>query len=75
MRVVEEGNSEGKDGTKTVKLQSHEKSGRGRGALSPRYSPQASLPTLPMLYSALLRVQHAQKRHAKVEGGEGRDVN
>ena len=42
--AVEDGNSEVKDGTNTVELQSHEKI--RCGVPSPRYSPHAPLPTL-----------------------------
>ena len=73
VRVIEDSNSEGKDETSTVEIQSHDKS-RG-GAPIPHYPPQAPLPTLPLLSSTLLLAQHAQKRHTKVEGREGRYVN
>ena len=56
-KSVKEVNSEGKDGTTTVELQSHDKS-RG-GTLIPLYSPQAPLPTSLLLSSALLLAHHA----------------
>ena len=67
MREVEDGNSDEKDRTTTVELQSHEKS-RG-GAPSPLYPPQAPLPTVPLLSSALLLAQHAQKGTPRLKGG------
>ena len=73
MRVIEDSNSEGKDETATVEIQSHEKS-RG-GAPIPHYAPHAPLPTLPLLSSALLLSQQAQKRHTKVEEREVDNVN
>ena len=73
MRAVEDGNSEEKDGTATVEMQSHKKS-RG-GDPSPCYYPKSPLPTLPLLSSALLLSQQAQKRHTKVEEREVENVN
>ena len=70
MRALEDGNSEGKEETATVELQSHYNS-RG-GAPSPRYSPQAPLPTMPLLSSVLLIAQHEQKVTPRLKGYRGR---
>ena len=68
MWAVEDVNSEGKAELRQLNCRVTKKVG---GAQIPRYSPQAPLPILPLLSSALLLVQHAQKRHTKVEGREG----
>ena len=61
VRSVEDSKSEVKDVTASVELYSHEK--RMGGAPSPCYSSHGPLPTQPLLSSALLLVQNAQKRH------------
>ena len=66
MRAVEDSNSEGKGGTATVEPQSHEKS-RG-GALSPRYSPQAPLPTPPCSNSSSRSVSQTMRRRTRGAG-------
>ena len=61
VRSVEDGNSEGKDRTSTVELQSHYNS--MWGSPIPRYSLHTPIPTQPLLSSALLFAQNVQKRH------------